>query len=258
MIIKNLLCLFLIIIIIISILLFYKYLKNCESYSNNSNIVKKIWIYWDKGWEKAPIICKECLESWKKHNKNWDINELDDKNISKYITPLNIQNIQKKSDNYRLQLLKKYGGIWVDATVMCMKPLDNWLPSNNSFFAFSFIPSYKDKLISNWFLYSEKDGYVVSKLLDNFNYNDKDYFSFHHLFTKLVDNDKMFMNIWNNMKKISVWDVDLTHRGIFTKLTPYVEKLSETSPLFKLKWKNRYQHNPNTIYKYILNKSLNN
>lgn len=43
-----------------------------------------------------------------------------------------------ESDILRLYLLKKYGGVWVDATNLCRRPLDAWLPSAacEGFFAF--------------------------------------------------------------------------------------------------------------------------
>merc|ERR1712232_1418088 len=39
----------------------------------------------------------------------------------------------------RLILLVLYGGVWVDSTMLCRRPLDGWLPeaAPNGFFAFS-------------------------------------------------------------------------------------------------------------------------
>ena len=43
-----------------------------------------------------------------------------------------------ESDLLRLYLLNKYGGVWVDSTNLCRRPLDDWLPSaaRQGFFAF--------------------------------------------------------------------------------------------------------------------------
>ena len=35
--------------------------------------------------------------------------------------------IQAQSDVIRLNLLKNHGGVWADATMLCMKPLDEWV-----------------------------------------------------------------------------------------------------------------------------------
>jgi mannosyltransferase OCH1-like enzyme len=39
----------------------------------------------------------------------------------------------------RLCLLRTHGGVWVDATVFCRRPLDEWLPEHaaSGFFAFA-------------------------------------------------------------------------------------------------------------------------
>jgi hypothetical protein len=34
---------------------------------------------------------------------------------------------QAKSDIIRLHLLAQHGGVWADATVLCLQPLDHWL-----------------------------------------------------------------------------------------------------------------------------------
>jgi len=42
----------------------------------------------------------------------------------------------------RILLLHEFGGIWVDATLLCNRPLDEWLPSTmtEGFFAFAARP----------------------------------------------------------------------------------------------------------------------
>ena len=67
----------------------------------------------------------------KKHcSKNFDIKILNDKTIKKYLPNINpdIKNLNKKDlckyvDYYRLLLLYKYGGIWLDADTIVFKDL---------------------------------------------------------------------------------------------------------------------------------------
>ena len=44
--------------------------------------------------------------------------------------------IQHKSDMIRAFLLLKFGGIWVDASVLCLKPLSQWLDYDKPFVTF--------------------------------------------------------------------------------------------------------------------------
>ena len=40
-------------------------------------MIKKIWIIWFQGLQKAPSLIKKCISSWKKYNPDWEINVLD-------------------------------------------------------------------------------------------------------------------------------------------------------------------------------------
>ena len=131
---------------------------------------KIIFIYWAQKFINAPILVKKCLLSWKLKNPSWKIIELDDDNLREYINiEKEIPNIQKKnitkasySDIVRIFLLAKYGGCWCDGTIFCNQSLDTWLDKyiSTGFFGFEL---KCDRLISSWFLYSEKDNYIIEK-----------------------------------------------------------------------------------------------
>ena len=67
------------------------------------------------------------------NNPTWDIKCLNDDTVKEYLTTNDAEIIfsdkeiqfQARSDIIRLSLLKKHGGIWADATFLCMQPLDN-------------------------------------------------------------------------------------------------------------------------------------
>ena len=105
-----------------------------------------IWTYWDSGIENAPPVIKPCIDSWKRLNPTWSVTVLNQESVklllpelwesllNKYILPSTQQ-----TDFIRLLLLQKYGGVWIDATVYCQKPLDDWLGiamKDSSFFYF--------------------------------------------------------------------------------------------------------------------------
>ena len=87
------------------------------------NIPKKIWIYWDN-YDNLPNSIDNIIKYNKKTIKTWKIIYLSDENINEYIPqhefPKNINNIfvQAKSDWVRLYLLNKYGGLWLDASII--------------------------------------------------------------------------------------------------------------------------------------------
>ena len=142
----------------------------------NAEIPRIIWIMWWQGFDKAPDLVKKCYFSWKKHNPTWKIILLDEKNLDEYIDVQNIVNInrrditiQKVSNILRINLLKKYGGVWVDATCFCCVPLDTWLSNYTKSGFFAFANPGKDRLFSSWFLVSGKNGYLISKYCDEHN-----------------------------------------------------------------------------------------
>jgi len=133
-------------------------------------IPKRIWVLWFQGLSEAPFLVRKCIDSWVKENPNWKVVILDESNLSEYVVldlPENILAnlaLAHKSDLVRLHLLSNYGGVWADATTFCIKPLDEWIDDcmTSGFFAF-YKPS-RDRIMSNWFLISEKGCPIVLKL----------------------------------------------------------------------------------------------
>lgn len=115
--------------------------KNISIKTNkNSNY---IWIMWWQGIENAPEIVKACVQSVIKNNPQKNIIIITQKNLGQYITlpnyildKFNNGSIQMPgfSDIVRMTLLSDYGGMWVDATVLCTHEIPEvWF--NNSFYS---------------------------------------------------------------------------------------------------------------------------
>lgn len=86
----------------------------------------QVWVLWWQGIENAPKIVYRCYESVLEAFKEWKITLLTEQNWNNYVTlPDDILDKFRKgvipmaqfSDLLRLQLLIKYGGLWIDATV---------------------------------------------------------------------------------------------------------------------------------------------
>lgn len=120
-----------------------------------SPIPKRLWLYWHQGEDNAPRVIAQCLQSWKDLNPAWEVRVLNQQSIEEEIQlndlPQDIS-IQALSDVVRLRLLRKYGGVWADATIYAIRPLDDWLPSvaESGFFAFRL--RAPDRLIGSGFL----------------------------------------------------------------------------------------------------------
>lgn len=178
---------------------------------NKKEISKTIWIYWDQGEKNAPYIVKECIESWRCKNKEWEVVVLDKSNVDNIIeSEVNKNNysklsIQTRSDLLRLLLLKKHGGVWVDATVYCFDPLDNWLYSSVSNGFFVFCHPGKDRLISSWFIASIYHNQLIDDACDYFVYlvNEFGFTNSSVLKRSIIKLLSLYFN--KNVKNTSLW-----------------------------------------------------
>ena len=89
-----------------------------------------IWQYWAQGYEQLPKVVSECLASVDRFASAYTIIRLSDENLDEYLDiPKFIQDKRHLmttahfSDLLRLMLLKTYGGIWMDATILLTGPI---------------------------------------------------------------------------------------------------------------------------------------
>ena len=142
---------------------------------DKTTIPKTIWMMWLQGLDNAPYIVQKCYASWKKLNPDWNIVFLDESNYRDYVDiqkTLDTDNkieVQAKANLIRIQLLAKYGGVWIDSTCFCLIPLDNWLQEHAKAGFFAFDRPSDDRLMENWFMASSADCYLTKKLNDEAN-----------------------------------------------------------------------------------------
>lgn len=227
---------------------------------------KTIWFLWLQGLSEAPLVVRRCYASWVKHNPDWNIIFLDEENLGNYISTDTTQVItQSRSDIIRINLLAKYGGVWVDATCFCTKPLDEWLNDYMPSGFFAFAKPAPDRMISTWFIAGNKDNHIIqayqqavqaywkgnpgitfietsrwhflSRCLARFGprvwfgrvatriLKIYPYFWFHYLFGNLYLKDNEFKRLWDSTPKISA---DIPHQLQFAGLlSPLNEKIKE-------------------------------
>ena len=109
----------------------------CEQFKNDTDEGcyepdAPIWACWWSGEETAPALVQKCLESIHKNANGHKVILISEENYKDYIDipEYILKKVEKKSmclahlsDYIRLALLAKYGGLWLDATIVCSQPL---------------------------------------------------------------------------------------------------------------------------------------
>jgi len=209
-----------------------------------SKLPRIIWSFWD-----GPAICeveKLALSSWRLMNPGWDVRvlnfasamELLQTEFEPLMTKAFIEKLDswaRKTDLIRLMLLQRFGGVWVDATLFCTRPLDSYVFQMVSKANFS-APTWGEPRqpcgspagpntysagLSGHFLVAVPHSYIVERWLYAFShllYNgpcgdpaEWEYFFIQTTFESLIDTDPRFARRWEEALKLdsrdthSVW-----------------------------------------------------
>lgn len=173
-----------------------------ESFEHHKR--KIIWFCWLQGLENAPQIVKVCYASMYKHFPEREIKLIDDSNWCKYVKMPDyiLEKWQKRkippanfSDLLRLELLIRYGGTWVDATVLCTGSNQTKDYFDADLFMFQYRSPGSDQWrgIGNWFITACTNNEVLMVLRDMLfaywkDYDcTLDYYIFHLFFTMLSE-----------------------------------------------------------------------
>ena len=135
----------------------------------NQNCIseKTIWTYWDQGKYNIPIFPSLCINTWKRMNPDHRVIIVDKDNVYRYLSnkdlPPNWKDIntsQFKSDFVRLALLEKYGGIWMDITTICVRPINSMFNQTKSLEGF--VKTNTD-VFESWFITGKKGSKIIKK-----------------------------------------------------------------------------------------------
>ena len=169
-----------------------------------SNIV---WFCWMQGVDQAPPVVKVCLASLRRHLTDRDIRLIDEGNWRDYVSLPDyiVRKWEQQrmptphfTDLIRLQLLIRYGGTWIDSTVLCtgLTPQNeqatrSYLDATLFFFQYTPPGSNRWSGIGNWFITACTNNEVLLVLRDMLLAYWKDYdclvdyFVFHRFFSML-------------------------------------------------------------------------
>jgi hypothetical protein len=117
----------------------------------------QIYAVWDKGRENAPDLVRRCLDRWEQLNHGHQLVVLDRAAMLAAMPPLGVDPetiaIQAATDILRVHLMATRGGVWTDATVLPVRPLDDfvgdYLDGSGMFF---FASPGLGRRIASWFI----------------------------------------------------------------------------------------------------------
>lgn len=197
----------------------------------NRPVPKIIWTYWEDmkkvDWghrieATTQSFLDLCHRSWRKMNPDWKVHILNQYTVWDYISkkdlPEGFDNlmIQHRSDAIRLALIVKYGGVWIDATILLLKPLDSVIkedqPSLRHFYVNGGTPNMPtiktrysrystDFHVENWFMAAPpQDPFMVRSMdcvRELHKYTDvKELSTYPWLFTKRQMGDLDGLGLW--------------------------------------------------------------
>lgn len=176
-----------------------------------SNIV---WICWFQGMENAPEIVKKCYSSVLENMKEKDIRLITEDNIFEYVSfPDYIIEKWKQgiiththmTDLLRLELLIKYGGTWIDATVYVSDSnIESYYTESDLFFFQTLKPGRdgNSTYISSWYLSAKSNNKILMATRElcyqywKRNNSMVDYFLLHQFMSIVLD---YYKDDWNKV-----------------------------------------------------------
>lgn len=255
-----------------------KYKKKIVKYINldskmefqKGNVKPQEYIFtcWLQGYENAPRIVQKCIDSLQQYSGNAKLVIITEENIGNYITlPTYIIEKWKSgfipnaqfSDILRVFLLCKYGGIWLDSTVMLFDEIPKeYLKEDLFFFQTSFLDN-NDPGISNWFIYSKYSNNPLlldlkASLLNFWKRNKRlsDYYIFHDFVSILAGSDK-YRNYWRKIPYINNVAPHVLQKELFEKYSDSrLKQITSISSIQKLTYKKSNMVEANSNYRYIL------
>lgn len=213
----------------------------------------KIWICWFQGIDNAPILVKKCYESVVSNNRDKEVVVITSDNMMNYVEfPNYIVEKWKNgqiththmTDLLRLELLIKYGGMWLDATVYCSGDnIPEYFFESDLFFYQCLKPGRDGhaNYISSWLMEAKTNNKILTAVrelcYEYWRNNDSmwDYFLLHDFMSIVLDK---YQDSWN---EIIPRDNATPHELLLRLFVEYDEKtwiaIKDQTPFHKLTYK---------------------
>ena len=120
-----------------------------------------VWAYWNGA--APPALIQRCFDNWQRTNQGFSLRILNETIVLDYIpeipAALDSASHAKRADWIRLELLRRYGGIWVDASSILTRSLDwvltQYIRTPAEFMGFYLERHTRDAaypVVENWFM----------------------------------------------------------------------------------------------------------
>ncbi|MEI2266585.1 glycosyltransferase family 32 protein [Erwinia sp. CGal63] len=142
-----------------------------------NEIPKQVWMFW--AGAKLPKEIQSFVNKISRENPAWTVTVVNDSNLSQYLPGLTFKRqdmlVAHRSDVIRLELLYKYGGVWMDASIILNRTLDDFLAVNASN-RYDMVAFYRDvstvdrryPVIETWFMAAPKNNRFIENWLRYF------------------------------------------------------------------------------------------
>lgn len=198
---------------------FKKYIGQIDIPESHTAQKNYVWICWLQGMDNAPQIVKDCYSSVQYWLKDREIVVITSDNISDYVSlPDYIMDKWKEgiisnahfSDILRIELLIKYGGLWLDATTYLTGPIPEYVERTDFFVYRNGWMNNEMINMGSWFIYCRftnnklliETRELLYKYWKKYNYI-KNYFLMHMFFRMVTDT---YSEEWENVPNINQID----------------------------------------------------
>lgn len=232
----------------------------------------RVWVCWLQGMENAPALVQKCYESLKANLTGKEITVITAENMADFVDfPPYILEKWKKgiitnthlTDLLRLELLIRHGGMWLDSTVLCTRPVDQ-IPAyyfDSELFLYQCLKPGRDghsHLCSSWLMSAKTNSKILMATRQLcYRYWEKennmlDYFLLHDFLSICLEHYK---DDWNAIVPCSN---EAPHILLLRLFEPYDERLwqavQEQTPFHKLTYKFSEDKTqlPDTYYRHII------
>lgn len=199
----------------------------------DKDMTNTVWVCWLQGFENAPELVKNCIESMKYHIKDKEFVFITADNFADYCEiPEFIIDKWKRgtishthfSDILRLALLIQNGGLWIDATAYFTGELPNYICDGDFFIYRDGFFNYDLINAGNWLIFSDPNNILLNETFNllcsywkKYDYT-KHYFIFQMFFRMVTD---YYEKEWDTVPYFSQMD---QHIFSFEFLDEYSEK----------------------------------
>lgn len=212
---------------------------------------KQVWICWLQGMENAPQIVQDCYASVCYWMKDWKITVITADNMNEYVQfPDYIVRKWKEgvisnthlSDLLRLELLIRYGGLWIDSTTYMTGTIPAYIDDSNFFVYRNGWMDMEMINMGSWLIFSKYTNNIIlletQSLLyaywKKYNYI-KNYFLMHIFFRMVTDANP---ELWGQVPAINHIDSHL----LMQELPKHYDKnrcqqIMRLTPIHKLTYK---------------------